>query len=125
MANLSYNKFLKRIESKLSNNRVLYQKLLEKMIKEPSRYVSDSRINSFEMKVLQNILQSKEIKFGSFLEEIVSEYIEINNFQLFNKNIKNTNQQTLLLDHLFSDGSNYYFVEQKIRDDHDSTKKAG
>ena len=41
------------------------------------------------------------------------------------KNFKNDDGKNLKLDQFFKKEENFYFVEQKIRDDHDSTKKRG
>jgi len=74
---------------------------------------------------LQHLLQSHEIRMGDALEEIVEEILKDMGFTVLDKNMRNEKGETLSLDQYFMDGEIYYFIEQKIRDDHDSTKKRG
>jgi len=46
-------------------------------------------------------------------------------FEVLSKYMVNEKGEELSLDQYFTDGKIYYFVEQKVRDDHDSTKKRG
>lgn len=46
-------------------------------------------------------------------------------FNILPGRLSNSQGETLSLDQYFSDGKTTYFVEQKVRDDHDSTKKRG
>lgn len=44
---------------------------------------------------------------------------------ILDKRLTNTNGDVLNIDQCFKRGNKVYFIEQKIRDDHDSTKKRG
>jgi len=74
---------------------------------------------------LQHLLQSHEIRMGDALEEIIEEILKMLGFKSLSKIIVNKNGETLSLDQYFTDDKKFYFIEQKIRDDHDSTKKRG
>jgi Holliday junction resolvase-like predicted endonuclease len=74
---------------------------------------------------LQHLLQSYEIRFGDALEELIEEILKDLGYSILPKSITTSNGEQLSLDQFFTDGKNYYFIEQKIRDDHDSTKKRG
>jgi hypothetical protein len=74
---------------------------------------------------LQHLLQSHEIRFGDALEELLEEMLRDLGYSILPKNITTDNHEQLSLDQFFTDGENYYFIEQKIRNDHDSTKKRG
>jgi hypothetical protein len=60
---------------------------------------------------------------GDTLKEIIGLVIQGQGYSLIDKNIQGENNEILRLDQYFTDGKKYYFIEQKIRDDHDSTKK--
>jgi hypothetical protein len=98
--------------------------LIEKIAKYPDRYIGLFRPTKPKAKLLQNILQSNEIRFGDAMEVLFEKYFEILNFENLDKKLHH-NGDTLDLDQLFKDNKFTYFVEQKVRDDHDSTKKRG
>jgi hypothetical protein len=98
--------------------------LLEKLAKYPERYIGLFRPTKPKTKILQNLLQSNEIRFGDALEIIFEKYFEQLGFTNLPKKI-GTEKEYLDLDQLFKDDKYIYFIEQKVRDDHDSTKKRG
>jgi hypothetical protein len=98
--------------------------LLEKIADYPERYIGLFRPTKPKAKVLQNLLQSNEIRFGDALEIIFEKYFEELGFTCLPKEIK-LEEESLDLDQLFEDSKYIYFIEQKVRDDHDSTKKRG
>jgi hypothetical protein len=98
--------------------------LLEKIADHPERYIGLFRPTKPKAKILQNLLQSNEIRFGDALEIIFEKYLEQLNFTNLPKKIK-LEEEYLDLDQLFEDKKYIYFIEQKVRDDHDSTKKRG
>jgi hypothetical protein len=98
--------------------------LLEKIAKYPERYVGLFRPTKPKAKILQNLLQSNEIRFGDALEILFEKYFEELGFTNLPKKIE-TDNEYLNLDQLFKDNKYIYFIEQKVRDDHDSTKKRG
>jgi len=62
------------------------------------------------------------------MEELISEFLKDWGFKVLPKIIipDPTNPRKKLdIDQYFTDGERYYFIEQKVRDDHDSTKKRG
>jgi len=98
--------------------------LIEKIAKYPERYIGLFRPTKPKAKILQNLLQSNEIRFGDALEIIFDKYFEELGFKILPKKLETENEY-LNLDQLFMDEKYIYFIEQKIRDDHDSTKKRG
>jgi len=99
--------------------------LLRKIAVRPERYIGLFRPSKPATKILQNLLQSHEIKFGDAVEELIQEFLREFGFKILDKNIRNSNNELLTLDQYFTDGKVIYFVEQKVRDDHDSSKKRG
>jgi len=76
--------------------------------------------------VIQNVTQSREIKFGDFMEDIITKYIKKMGYRNINKSIgTDENGDALSADQVFIKDNTVYLIEQKIRDDHDSTKKRG
>ena len=120
---MEYSKF-KRIF-----NEIIFEKskatLLEKVADYPTRYIGLFRPTKPKAKILQNLLQSHEIRFGDAFELVIEEYLKENGYTILNKKFLNDNNDELNVDQLFSKENKIYFVEQKIRDDHDSTKKRG
>lgn len=124
---LSYEEFINKLDKKIIIGEDFYVQLLQTVIDNPNRYTGIFRISSVKTKLIQNVTQSNEIKFGDFMEDIVTDYIEKLGYQNIKKNIGTNNDgDTLNTDQLFMDKNNIlYLIEQKIRDDHDSTKKRG
>ena len=56
---------------------------------------------------------------------MIEEILKDLRYSILPKSITTANGEQLSLDQFFTDGKNFYFIEQKIRDDHDSTKKRG
>ncbi|HHX70697.1 MAG TPA: restriction endonuclease [Gallicola sp.] len=113
-------------------NKVIYSdgeenySLLLKIIKEPHRYCGLFRLSNGRSKLLQNVTQSREIKFGDFLEYLVTEYFSLCNYDNLSKDLGyDEKRKRLLVDQIFIKNNELYFIEQKVRDDHDSTKKEG
>jgi hypothetical protein len=104
------------------------KELLRKIADKPERFIGLFRPTKPKVKVLQHILQSHEIKFGDAFEEIIenllSEWGFIVKEKIIIPNPANP-RRTLDIDHYFSVKRSNYFIEQKVRDDHDSTKKKG
>ncbi|MCL4322601.1 MAG: restriction endonuclease [Deltaproteobacteria bacterium] len=110
-------------------NEIIFEKskaiLLEKIADYPTRYIGLFRPTKPKAKILQNLLQSHEIRFGDAFELVIEEYLKENGFTILNKKFISDNDEELNIDQCFSKENKIYFVEQKIRDDHDSTKKRG
>ena len=110
-------------------NKTIFEKskadLLEKVAKYPQRYIGLFRPTKPKAKLLQNLLQSHEIRFGEAFEKLIEEYLKELGYEILEKNFYYKNGDKLKVDQFFKDDEFYFFVEQKIRDDHDSTKKRG
>ncbi|MDD3436407.1 MAG: hypothetical protein PHC64_04555 [Candidatus Gastranaerophilales bacterium] len=98
--------------------------LLQKISQYPDRYTGIFRPTKPKMKIIQNLTQSHEIKFGDAIEYIMERYFETKGFEILEKQIK-TNDGVLNLDQCLKKDNKIIMIEQKVRDDHDSTKKRG
>jgi hypothetical protein len=102
------------------------KELLRKIADEPERFIGLFRPTKPGAKILQHLLQSHEIRFGDAIEEITEEILKERGFTPLHKNIIDEKGEMLSLDQYFTKrGELYFFIEQKVRDDHDSTKKRG
>ena len=99
--------------------------LLDKISKNPHRFIGLFRPTRAKAKVMQNLLQSHEIKFGEAFEYIIEEYFQIIGCKILDHNLQGKKGNVLSIDQCFWMNEEIYFIEQKIRDDHDSTKKRG
>ena len=120
---LNYEYFKASLNSKLFEDN--YSDLLRKIAENPERYIGIFRPTKPKTKLIQNITQSHEIRFGDALEFIFERYFEASGFQLHTKRFRTLDDTDLSIDQLFSNGNVLYMIEQKVRDDHDSTKKVG
>ena len=123
MAIMEFNQFKKIF------NETIFEKskadLLEKISSSPSRYIGLFRPTKPKAKILQNLLQSHEIRFGDAFELVIEEYLRIKGCEILPKRFTNENGDALNIDQCFRKNGKVYFIEQKVRDDHDSTKKRG
>lgn len=101
------------------------RELLKNIAERPERFIGLFRPTKPGTKILQHILQSHEIRFGDAFEELIGEILRELNFSILNKSIIGENGDALSVDQYYVSKSVYYFIEQKVRDDHDSTKKRG
>jgi hypothetical protein len=99
--------------------------LIEKLSKYPSRYVGLFRPTKPYTKIIQNITQSHEIKFGDAFELLIRKCFELYGYTCLDRNHTLSNDDRVNFDQLFSKNGRVIFIEQKVRDDHDSTKKRG
>lgn len=99
--------------------------LLTKIAEHPSRYIGLFRPTKPKAKILQNLLQSHEIRFGNAFEHIIENYLRIRGCEIHPKRYINNNGKKLDIDQCFEHQGVVYFVEQKVRDDHDSSKIRG
>ena len=117
----NYDDFTRELNGKIKSDDEFYYELLITVIKNPRRYTGIFRVSNARTKLIQNVTQSREIKFGDFMEDIVTWYIAGMGYENLSKSIT----PYLEADQLFAAGGNICLIEQKIRDDHDSTKKRG
>lgn len=120
---LEFDYFKSRLNSKLFESS--YSNLLNKIAESPERYIGIFRPTKPTTKLIQNITQSHEIRFGDALEDIFEKYFEKLGFQLIQKRFRIENGEELSIDQLFRKDGTVFLIEQKVRDDHDSTKKKG
>lgn len=123
MAILDYNSFKNVL------NQIVFEKskadLLQKISAEPARYIGLFRPTKPKAKLLQNLLQSHEIRFGNAFETIIERYFQIQQYLILPKNYRDTNGNNFSIDHCLKINDELLFIEQKVRDDHDSSKKRG
>lgn len=120
---MNYEKFCAILNKRIFENEK--KDLLRKIADNPERFIGLFRPTKPGAKILQHLLQSHEIKMGEALEEIIEEILKYLGFQVLPKSLLNEKGEKLSLDQYFTDGKVYYFIEQKVRDDHDSSKKRG
>lgn len=120
---VNYIEFKNILNKKLFENG--FADLLCKIAENPDRYIGLFRPTRAKTKLIQNITQSHEIKFGDALEVLVEIYFSKIGFKLLPKRIVLDNGDVLSIDQLFQTDKTIYLIEQKVRDDHDSTKKKG
>lgn len=101
------------------------KELLRKIVDSPERFIGLFRPTKPGAKILQNLLQSHEIRMGDALEEIIEEILKDIGFKILPKEIANKKGKKKSLDHHYTDNTLNYFIEQKVRDDHDSSKAPG
>jgi len=99
--------------------------LILKMSKYPERYTGIFRSTLPKDKLIQNISQSHEINFGDAMELLIEDIFCLYDYITLEKKYTISNGETLSFDQLFSLDNRIIFIEQKVRDDHDSTKKRG
>ncbi len=127
MAIISIDKFIAELQRTIgdhSDNGMM----LEGIIKNRHRYCGIFRTTTFKEKIVQHNSQSREIKFGYFLENIFTEYLERSpRYHNESKHLgRDVDGDILEADQVFFDDDGVvYLIEQKVRDDHDSTKKRG
>lgn len=123
---ISYDEFYEVLSKKIKTDSNFHYELLKTVINNPKRYTGIFRLSNARTKIIQNITQSREIKFGDFMEEIITLYIEKMGYTNIDKNIGSDEEgNDLNADQVFMKDNTIYLIEQKIRDDHDSSKKRG
>ncbi len=99
--------------------------LLKNVGEKPERFVGIFRATKPAVKIQQSLLQSREIRFGNAMETIIRQYIQEMEFENVPNQVTGDDGSRLIVDQLFRSATHVWFVEQKVRDDHDSTKKRG
>lgn len=120
-----YSDFKQKLQGRVFGDDLNYE-ILRTTLQNPERYIGLFRVTNAKTKLIQNLTQSCEIKFGDFLEEIFTQYIAEMGYKNLSKKIGcDEDGNTLNADQVFSKDGIIYLIEQKVRDDHDSTKKRG
>jgi hypothetical protein len=101
--------------------------LITAIAKNPDRFVGIFRSTTPRLKLIQNLLQSREIRFGDAMEEIITKQLTEMGYIHLDKKLLTSGRVKLACDQHFCarDESRFYLVEHKVRDDHDSSKKEG
>lgn len=102
------------------------EKLLRKLVNQPERFLGLFRPSKPKGKLFQHLLQAREIGFGDAMEEVIAKWLEHYGYQRLGDRIK-VDGETMKCDHyvLSPDQSFVVLIEQKVRDDHDSSKARG
>ena len=119
---MKYKKFKEILYSTIFRNSK--RSLIEKIAKSPKRYTGIFRPTKPKMKLLQNLLQSHEIRFGDAFETLIGEYIKEQGYEMLERKFSYGGKRWDV-DQLFTRRTTIFLVEQKIRDDHDSSKIVG
>lgn len=123
MKKLNYEEIKQVFNNKIFENSKI--DLLEKLAKSPNRYVGIFRPTKPRTKIIQNITMSHEIKFGDAFELLIRKSFEVSGYKSLERVIRVSDTEYVDMDQLFLVNDRVVFIEQKVRDDHDSTKKRG
>lgn len=99
------------------------QEYLESLLqdnKDIMRLVSPFQVLPLKTKIIQYAYTSFNIRFGNIAEAIVKDILISYGAIYYERRLKDKD-----IDQYFSYRNKDYFIEQKIRDDHDSSKKVG
>jgi len=118
------DEFIKQLNLLVFGNDV--KDLISKIAENPYRFIGLFRPTKPKGKLLQNLFQSHEITFGNALEIIFEKFFQQNGFNILDKKCQSSERKhPLYIDILISKSNTLYLIEQKVRDDHDSSKKEG
>ena len=108
-------------------NNVVYKKakfsLINNIASSPYLYIGVFSPTIIKAKLIQSIGRLYEVSFGDFIEDIITNYLG-KYYSNLNKRVVYRGK-TILFDQLFLYNDKIFMIEQKMRDDHDSTKKVG
>ena len=71
---MTYEDFAARLNDRIFGQDLNYE-ILRTVLENPNRYIGLFRITNAKTKLIQNLTQSCEIKFGDFIEEVLTAYI--------------------------------------------------
>tara|TARA_Y100000389_G_scaffold148502_1_gene147629 strand:- start:843 stop:1739 length:897 start_codon:yes stop_codon:yes gene_type:complete len=120
---LDFKKTKSKFDSKIFENS--RSNLITKLANYPERYTGIFRSTQPNDKLIQNVSQSHEINFGDAMEFLIEDVFCLYQYTSLDRKYTLSNGDTLSYDQLFSLDNKIIFIEQKVRDDHDSTKKRG
>jgi hypothetical protein len=127
--NYTYSDFAKVLSDTI--DREALSRLLNSLCREPRRFTGVFRPSRSRQKLLLHLLQSKEICFGDAIEVVFASILEVSGYTALEKKLRFTdesdNVKSLECDLFFRSptGGALLLVEQKMRDDHDSSKSRG
>jgi len=100
--------------------------LLRALAKSPFRFVGPFRIAKPRAKVSGFLTQRQEIQLGSAIEQVYEVLLEERGFEQLAVELTDSNGNALRADQVArSPEGHIILIEQKLRDDHDSTKREG
>lgn len=120
---LDYEKFKKIFDEKIFAKSK--PDLLKKVAEYPDRYVGLFRPTKPEAKLLQNLLQSNEIRFGDAFEVVIKQYFINEDWQPLPQKITSKEGDALNIDQLLTKDNKVLFIEQKCATTMIRRKNAG
>ena len=106
-----YEDFVEKLNRKIKSYNDFYFELLCTVVSNPNRYTGIFRLSNAKTKLIQNVTQSREIKFGDFMEDIVTEYIADMGYTNLQKSIGNDEDgNALSADQVFKKDNTVYFL---------------
>lgn len=124
MNKLDYDYVDKELNNIINLNQEFYLNLLKKMIEKPERFIDTLSISNKREQISANIAISKKIKFGYFLENLFQRIFTSFGFEILPNKINNYKNSSKV-DILMKKENTIFLIEQKVRDDHDNSKKVG
>lgn len=118
---MNYDKFAQIMNQHIILADLQYS-LLTSVLTSPQRFNSEFQLLSAHDKLKNFLMTSLNIKFGYALEKITLAYLSELGFTALDNTLSNSG---LRVDYLGIKDDMILLVEQKIRDDHDSSKRKG
>lgn len=133
LENMNQIEFDKLIDEVVApNNMIPY--VIQKMVKSPELLTGFKKINTFSLRLYASFGQANNIKYGNILEAYFQKTLEDMGWELLPRDyalkeeeIKfyNNDSDKVNVDIVAKKNEKLIFIEQKILDNHDSTKKIG
>lgn len=114
------------------NNMIPY--IIQKMVEKPELLTGFKKINTFALRMYASFGQANNIKFGTILENYFQSYLKDLGWELLTRDYTLTKDEIneykndsdkVNIDIVAKYNNTIIFIEQKILDNHDSTKKIG
>lgn len=126
---MPYSDFRTTFNAVMNEDRVeSIRKFIEYAIKNPHEIIGADNLSTTEDTYIGRMRQSQEIKYGNAIEDALTLYIGLMGYKNLDKKIgKGPDGKELYADQVFMDEKKkiVYLIEQKKKDNHDSTKKRG
>lgn len=108
--------------------------IIDKMVHKPELLTGFKKINTFSLRMYASFGQANNIKYGTVLEKYFNKYLEELGWEILDRDYTLTNEEKIKyqndsnrvnVDLVAKYDDTVIFIEQKILDNHDSTKKTG
>lgn len=108
--------------------------IIDKMITKPKLLTGFKKINTFSLRMYASFGQANNIKYGTVLENYFNKYLEEMGWKMLERDYTLTDEEKqryqndsnrVNVDLVAKHEDTIIFIEQKILDNHDSTKKTG